>query len=396
MWYNEYVEFFVQLLMTDSMLACDLSGKERWMLEAFTAIDDAVFVVDRAGLIVFVNPKATELSGWSEKEAVGTSVGDVVKFSIDDGVQTVLSSSSYTPRESPQEFTGRISLVRKDGSTNPVKGRSFPYFDKNGERLGTLILLEDATAEHRLIQAKDHFLSIVAHQLRTPLGSSRWCMDLLLSGDLGELPRSAHEAVVNLHASNQQMIELVNDLLDMAKFNRTGGIEEPSLVDASEVTENIFRFLELDARRRRVVLVKKVDPKVSKISVPRRRFYEVVRNLVSNAVKYSKPGGKVIVSIDFLEKRFHLSVRDEGIGIPVDEQQNIFSKFFRASNAVHSHTEGSGLGLAVVKLFVEAWGGRVWFESVEGKGTTFHVDLPPGDSPESGGDVTSSVNGITS
>lgn len=359
-----------------SILACDLSGKERWMLEVFTVIDDALFVVDRAGLIIFINPKAVALSGWSKEEAIGMPVDEVVKFSIDDSVQTVLSSSSYTPHESPQEFTGKISLVRKDGSTNPVKSRAFPYFEKSGECLGTLILLEDATAEHRLIQAKDHFLSIVAHQMRTPLGSSRWCMDLLLSGDFGELPRSAHEAIVNLHASNQQMIELVNDLLDMAKFNRTGGVEEPSSVDALEVIENIFRFLELDAKRRRVVLVKKTDLNIPRISVPRRRFYEVVRNLVSNAVKYSKPGGRVTVSTDFLENRFHLSVEDEGIGIPADEQQNIFSKFFRASNAVHSHTEGSGLGLAVVKLFVEAWGGRVWFESVEEKGTTFHINLP--------------------
>lgn len=352
------------------------------MVEAFASTSDAVFVADTRGIITFVNPQASELSRWSEKEATGKPVGEVVRFSIDDGVQTVLSSSAYTPLQSPQEFSGRISLVRKDGTMNPVTGRARPFFDDNGQKLGTLILLRDATVEHQLVQAKDHFLSIVAHQLRTPLGSARWCMDMLLSGDLGELSREAREAVINLHASNQQMIELVNDLLDMAKFNRTNGIEEPVLVDPGEVIEGIFRFLELDAQRRRVVLGKEGSSSLPKLFVPRRRFYEVVRNLVSNAVKYSKPGGHVLVKMIVVGGRFQLSVRDEGIGIPTDEQPNIFSKFFRASNAVRSQTEGSGLGLATVKLFVESWSGKVWFESVENQGTTFFLELPLGVSQE--------------
>lgn len=364
--------------MSSNHIACDLSGKERWMVQAFASVSDAIFVVDTRGIILFMNPKAATFSGWDEGDAIGKPVGTIVKFSIDDDIQTVLSSSPYAPGESPQEFSGRISLIKKDGSKNPVKGRALPFSSEEGMHLGTLILLSDATIEHRLIQAKDHFLSIVAHQLRTPLGSARWCMDLLLSDDFGELPQAAREAVVNLHASNQQMIELVNDLLDMAKFNRTGGVEESTFVDAGEVVEGIFRFLELDAQRRRVVFSKKVDSKLPKLFVPRRRFYEVVRNLVSNAVKYSLPGKHVLVEVVRVDDRCRLSVRDEGIGIPADEQQNIFSKFFRASNAVHSQTEGSGLGLAVVKLFVEAWGGRVWFESVEGKGTTFFLEFPLG------------------
>lgn len=346
------------------------------MIQAFASVSDAIFVVDLHGSLIFINPKAATLTGWNEEEVIGKPVGEIVRFSIEDDIQTVLSSSPYAPVESPQEFTGRISLVKKDGSKNPVKGRALPFSDEKGTRLGTLILLGDATVEHRLIQAKDHFLSIVAHQLRTPLGSARWCMDLLLSGDFGELSKESREAIVNLHASNQQMIELVNDLLDMAKFNRTGGVEEPVLVDTQEVVENIFRFLELDAQRRRVVFDMKSDPNMPKLFVPRRRFYEVVRNLVSNAVKYSNPGGRVLVEMKTLKDRYLLSVKDDGIGIPADEQQNIFSKFFRASNAVHLQTEGSGLGLAVVKLFIEAWGGQVSFESIEKKGTTFRIELP--------------------
>lgn len=362
--------------METSRIACDLSGRDRWMVEAFASTSDAVFVADTNGVVTFINKRASELSGWSEDEAVGKPVGEIVRFSIDDDIQTILSSSPYAPAQSPQEFSGKISLVRKDESKNPITGRAFPFFDDENRKMGTLILLRDATVEHRLVQAKDHFLSIVAHQLRTPLGSARWCLDMLLSGDLGNLSKEAREAIINLHASNQQMIELVNDLLDMAKFNKTNGIEEPVLVDAEEVIDNIFRFLELDAQRRRVVFGKKFEKNAPKIFVPRRRFYEVIRNLVSNAVKYSRPGGHVVVEVVFPNDRCRISVHDEGIGIPIDEQANIFSKFFRASNAIHSQTEGSGLGLATVKLFVEAWGGRTWFESKEGKGTAFFIELP--------------------
>jgi len=129
------------------------------MIEAFASVSDAIFVADVHGVISFINPKAALLSGWDAGEAIGQPVGSVVKFSIDDDLQTVLSSSPYAPSESPQEFTGRISLVKKDGiSKSPVKGRAVPFSDEKGNRLGTIILLGDATIEHRLIQAKEILL----------------------------------------------------------------------------------------------------------------------------------------------------------------------------------------------------------------------------------------------
>lgn len=358
-------------------ISCDLSGRDQWMIEVFASTNDAVFVTDATGAVSFLNQRAVELSGWEGSSAIGKPIGDIVRFSIGEAEQTALSSSPYIPARSPQEFSGKISLIRKDGAENPITGRAIPLSSNQGEGVGTLIILRDAAEEHRLVQAKDHFISIVAHQLRTPLGSARWCLDMLLSGDLGDLPEEARKAIANLHASNQQMIELVNDLLDMAKFNRTGGVEESILIDPMEVIGNVFRFLELDAQRRKVILGKQCDSDSIRVFVPRRRFYEVVRNLVSNAVKYSDPGERVLVSVSRTDgDRCRILVRDDGIGIPAGEQANIFSKFFRASNAVRSRTEGSGLGLATVKFFADAWGGRVWFKSVEGKGTTFFLELP--------------------
>lgn len=354
----------------------NFSEKNRWVFDVFDSMSEAVFSADEKGVLFFMNSQAVSLSGWSKEESIGKSINDIVKFSTEDEIQTVFSSSVCAPEKIPREFTGNGILIKKDGTKNPVDGKLFPLFDVQKKQTGIAVLLKDATTERRLLQAKDHFLSIVAHQLRTPLGSARWCMDMLLSGDIGELSPSVRESIVNLHSSNQQMIELTNDLLDMAKLNKTKGVEDPIWVNAGNVVDNIFRFLILDAQRYRVVLEKKDEILGRNIFVPRRRFYEVMRNLVSNAIKYSKPGGHVLVKIIDSNGRCLLSVRDEGIGIPANEQQNIFSKFFRASNAVHSRTEGSGLGLATVKSFAEEWGGRVWFESVEDKGTTFFVELP--------------------
>ena len=350
--------------------------RELWITATLNSVEDAVFVTNRHGALSYMNPRAVALSGWTEEDAFNQPIGNIIRFSIDDNVQTVFSSSPYVPSSTPQQFTGLISLIQRDEEKHPVTGSAIPVRDETGATIATVILLRDATIEHHLVQAKDHFLSIVAHQLRTPLGSARWCMDMLLAGDLGEIPDEAQREITKLHASNQQMIELVNDLLDLAR-NRNANNEEPSIhLDIRPVIDNIFSFLELDAQRKRVLLETRHDPNLSPIFAPRRRFYEVIRNLVSNAIKYSRPGGHVLVRTLSHDQFCRIEVSDEGIGIPKDEQPNIFSKFFRASNAAHAEPEGSGLGLAVVKYFVERWGGTVSFESAENQGTTFIIEIP--------------------
>jgi len=112
------------------------------------------------------------------------------------------------------------------------------------------------------------------------------------------------------------------------------------------------------------------------VEIGPRHFFQVLQNLISNAVKYTPKEGSVKVSVDFKENKVTISVSDTGIGIPKDEQDKIFKKFFRASNAALKETEGSGLGLSVVKSYIEEAGGRIWFESRERKGTTFFVELP--------------------
>ena len=218
---------------------------------------------------------------------------------------------------------------------------------------------------------------MAAHQLRTPLGSMRWNMELLQGGDLGKLPKRALDAVGELRKNSDRMMLLVNDLLNVSRIDQSAIKEAPEETDLSEVVLEATKALEGEAEKKNMrCRCSFPEGGAPKIMLVRRHVFEAVENLFSNAIRYGKEGGKVECSIAVTDKEITLSVSDDGIGIPKDDQTKIFAKFFRAGNAVRSFTDGSGLGLSVVKAYVEESGGTISFESEENVGTTFTVKFP--------------------
>jgi signal transduction histidine kinase len=170
---------------------------------------------------------------------------------------------------------------------------------------------------------------------------------------------------------------LVNDLLDVSRINMGKSREEPALINVCKVLKEAIDSLSGLAMDRGVkIFYEKACSLNPDVKMGPKHFFHAVENLVSNAIKYTSRGGTVKISIDHKEERVIISVADDGIGIPQKDQSKIFSKFFRAGNAVLKETEGSGLGLNVVKSFIEEAGGKIWFESEEGKGSTFFIELP--------------------
>jgi signal transduction histidine kinase len=248
---------------------------------------------------------------------------------------------------------------------------------KDGKILGVVSVFQDITERYNLEKEKDDFISIAAHQLRTPLSGIRWMIESLLEGDDGELTEEAKKSLEQMYENNQRLVILVNDLLDVSRINMGKSKEEPMLVNVSKTLEEAIEGLKGLAEERGVMIshekVFALDPK---IKIAPRQFFQALENLISNAIKYTPRDGNVKITADFKKDKVIITVSDSGIGIPKNDQENIFRKFFRASNAVLKETEGSGLGLNVVKSFLEGAGGRIWFESQEGKGTTFFIELP--------------------
>lgn len=232
----------------------------------------------------------------------------------------------------------------------------------------------DQDTLRRSEQMKTDFVSFASHQLRTPLSGMKWMLELAASAP--GLPAAAADYVADARASCTRLVSLVNDLLDTARLERGSMTMECAPVRLDEVIQSVVgEFRPVAAGKRQQVSVA-TSPLV--VSGDAQLLRQVIANLVSNAVKYTPDEGTIRVRLAGDRGDAVLSVQDSGIGIPAAAQSRLFEKFFRADNAVLQETEGTGLGLHLAKLIVERTGGQVWFESMEGSGTTFHVRLPQG------------------
>ncbi len=222
--------------------------------------------------------------------------------------------------------------------------------------------------------AKSEFISIAAHQLRTPLSAIKWILHMLVHNEFqneGETLEFTQKAA----QSTNRMIELVNDLLevDHIQSGKDQFVFKP--LDVKALIESIVLELQTIANKRKINF--DIDLKnCIEISGDATKLRELFQNLIENAIKYSLEGGNVKVTASLSEGFLEIAVKDSGIGIPEDQKYSIFSKFFRAANAMKVETVGSGLGLFIAKEIVVRHGGKIWFESKMGEGTTFFVELP--------------------
>ena len=248
-----------------------------------------------------------------------------------------------------------------------------------GEKRETLVVLHDISREKMVEAMKSEFVSIAAHQLRTPLAAIKWTMKMLLEGDLGELNEGQMELVNKVYISNERMVNLINDLLNVSRIEEGKYLYKPELVHIEDIVEPLLESYRIEMERRGIDFkIKKPKEKTPTVAVDNEKITLVIQNFLDNAMKYTPKGGSVEISIDYDKdiNRVRVSVKDSGVGIPKNQQLRMFSKFFRAANVIRMETEGSGLGLFISKNIVEAHGGKIWFESEEGKGSTFYFNLP--------------------
>lgn len=344
------------------------------------SIGEGVYATDLDGKIIFMNETAELISG---------KMFQALDQKFSESIFTFMQETSSVPRRISfakkvlstrrmMSFSERVYLVHGDKKI-PVSGTCSPIRDERGGVIGTITVFRDITKKHELDQMKDSFLSVAAHQLRTPLGGMRWNMEMLLAEDMGKISKEVREAIGDMYENSKRMITIVNDLLNVSRINQHGAPEKLQAVDIFSVVEKVKKALLLEAKKRLVTMSITTKQEMDSIVMaPPKHIYGAFENLIANAVKYNQPHGSVRVSVEAGVKNILVVIADTGIGIPKDAQSKIFSKFFRAPNAVLKETDGSGLGLSVVKSYVEEAKGKIWFTSEEGKGTTFFVELPRG------------------
>lgn len=229
-----------------------------------------------------------------------------------------------------------------------------------------------------LDKAKSEFISVAAHQLRTPLSAIKWTLSLIIDEDTKNLTPEQRGLIMKGYESNERIIRLVNELLTVTRIEAGKVQYALSRFHIDDLIDSVLLDFTGVARDRRIRLsFEKSQAALPYVNADAEKIRSVIQNLVENSMWYTRDGGEVVVSSGLEGNLIKVSVRDNGIGIPERQKSGIFNKFFRADNAMRTKTDGSGLGLFVAKSVVEAHGGTIGFTSREGDGTTFYFTIPP-------------------
>ncbi|MBZ9572448.1 PAS domain S-box protein [Patescibacteria group bacterium] len=335
-------------------------------LAIITNFADGLLVFDKENNLLLINPQAEDFFEIKAKKIVGKSISKIAKFS------PFKSLINLFGEEIKKIFRKELSLGK-----NLVLEITTTPFIREKEKLGTLVILHDITREKLIERMKTEFVSLSAHQLRTPLSAIKWTLRMLLDGDLGEITKEQRDFLKKTYRSNERMINLINDLLNVARIEEGRYIYRPIFANIEEIVRSVINSFNEEIERKNIKFeFKKLEKKLPKILIDTEKMKVVIENLLDNAIRYTFPGGQVTVSLKYAKKEIEFSIEDTGVGIPEDQQERVFTKFFRAANVMRMETEGTGLGLFTTKNIIEAHGGKIWFESKENKGTTFYFTLP--------------------
>lgn len=286
--------------------------------------------------------------------------------SLIDTLKQILGGESSQEESVSQEI---------QAGKNTLRAISAPAFGPNKAVAGTVTVLENITAYKQLDEMKSDFVNMVAHELRSPLVSIRQINSVLLEGLAGPLEEKQQDFVKKGMNKIDSLLELINDLLEVAKIEAGKMVQHRVPTDMGQIIEETVELMEPRAQEQRIDLTHSCQGLKPVLADPK-NMEEVISNLVSNAINYSPEGGRVSIIAHGLAGYMEIKVEDTGVGISAEELPKIFDKFYRVKHPKTRQVMGTGLGLAIVKGIIEAHHGTIDVESVIDQGTTFRVLLP--------------------
>lgn len=351
------------------------------------SIGDGLVVTDEKGVITIMNETAEKIFHTKAKRALGKMLYEVVILEDESGAPVSLERHRVNATLTLRTATAAglsYYYVRAEKGRFPVSMMATPVV-LNRKVIGTIKIFRDVTAEREIDKAKTEFVSLASHQLRTPLSTVNWYAEMLLAGNAGELNAKQTKYLEEVYNSNRRMVELVNALLDVSSIELGTFRIDPQEVDVCKLAQSVVDEQMLQIRAKNIDFSFSCAEDLSLMHADPKLLRMVMQNLLSNAVKYTPDGGKVGLILSWANKKsVLLRVMDTGYGIPDGQKDKVFMKFFRADNVRNKDTDGTGLGLYIVKSVVENSGGKIWFESsslVGSGGTVFYVVLPLNGTP---------------
>ncbi|MBI3335918.1 MAG: PAS domain S-box protein [Candidatus Portnoybacteria bacterium] len=337
---------------------------------AFDLINDHVIVTDENANILYANKAVETKTGYSISEIIGKNPGDLWGGQME---KELYKEMWHTIKEEKKPFAGEVKNKRKSGEDYWQELHISPVLDEKGEIRFFIGIEPDITDRKKKEQFREEFLSVIGHQAMTPnVTGIHWILEWMLGS--GKLTKTQYEMLRRVYKQNEGLIALLGDLLFLARVGE--GYPTREHTDLAHVIEAIIKEVREKHPFISLLYENRLKSSVS-FYTHRSAVTQLFSNIITNAAEYvDQSSGSVEVMLDDSEDAYIFSCRDNGIGIPLEEQGKIFSRFFRASNASGAKGTGTGLGLYIVKVIADNFGWRVYFESKVGEGTVFYIHIP--------------------
>jgi two-component system, OmpR family, sensor histidine kinase VicK len=338
-------------------------GERRKLSSVLSYMTDGVIATDRKGRVILINDPAAKMLDVSHETVLSTSIVSLLGLEEEYTFEELLSERDsvildYSSPSNPLILRANISVIQKEtGFVN-----------------GLITVLHDITEQEKIDNERREFVANVSHELRTPLTTMRSYLEALADGawqDKEIAPNFLHVT----QTETERMIRLVNDLLQLSRMDSKDYRLNKEWVNIIAFYNRIIDRFEL-TKNQNVVFERKLPDEDAYVEIDGDKLTQVLDNIISNALKYSPEGGKIIFRVDKQANFVVISVSDQGVGIPKENLEKIFERFYRVDKARTRKLGGTGLGLAIAKEMVEAHGGKIWATSREGKGTTISFSLP--------------------
>jgi len=353
------------------------------------SIGDGIIATDPDRKIILMNKVAEKLLGWKINEAIGRFYDDIVLLEDEKGTFVPPKEKplhkALESRTTTTTTTTTMYLLSKNKIKFPVAITVSPIVLDN-KIIGAVEVFRDITKEQEIDKAKTEFISLASHQLRTPLTAVSWYTEMILKGDVGQVVTGQKKYLEEIYQGNNRMIDLVNTLLNISRLELGTFKVEPKPTDVIALAQSVLDEQKQKIEEKKLIIVENFSKDAPPFLTDPKLLRMVFQNLLANSVEYTPSGGKIGLTVSCDKKMIRIEVSDTGYGIPKNQQDKIFTKFFRADNVRDKDTNGTGLGLYIVKSIVENSGGKIWFsspgrsvlggESFENPGATFYVTLP--------------------
>ncbi|OHA66468.1 MAG: hypothetical protein A3C04_01455 [Candidatus Wildermuthbacteria bacterium RIFCSPHIGHO2_02_FULL_45_25] len=357
------------------------------------SIGDGIIATDEKGNITLINKVAEKLLDIKSEKVIGKVFSEVLLLEDEKGVSIPLQKRPISMALAGTTTTTTTTAgsayyyARKDKTKFPVAIMVTPII-LDEKIIGAIEVFRDITQEKEIDKAKSEFVSLASHQLKTPPTAIKLLTERMLSGKTGKLTEKQKEYLNDVYSENQRSIELVNALLNVSRIEMGAFTVQLSEKNIRAIVQSVIYELKSAIDKKQLRLEEVHQQKNISLLIDEPLFRMVLNNLVINAVNYTAEGGTIHIECKevnkgealgeklLAENSFVIVVSDTGYGIPKNQQNKLFTKFFRADNAREKHTDGTGLGLYIVKSILDNSGGSIWFTSEENKGTTFYVVIP--------------------